>query len=691
MTGMKQTAEPATSDEPSEPIIGIDLGTTNSLVAYCDERGPRILEGPGGQRLLPSVVRYSEADAGVQAVGREAHSHAVEHPHNTIHSAKRLMGRSVQDVQGDLGYLSYEVAEGEHNTARIKIGGRLFSPQEVSAVILGELRAWAESALGASVRKAVVTVPAYFDDAQRQATRDAGRIAGLQVVRIVNEPTAAALAYGLGVGDQGSGIGQKRNEGAVSLSTKLNPQACGSDPQPPTASHPPPSQTVAVFDLGGGTFDVSILRLMQTENGRVDQVLSTAGDTHLGGDDADRMIVDLIQKEVRAQFGEQIEFPASTRQAFRNLAEATKIRLSGETSAQIEVDLGTDAQGNPRVYRRTLPRDEFEQMLGPLVDKTTRCCQQALQSAGCSADDIDRVVMVGGSTRIPLVRRRVGELFKTEPYTALNPDEVVALGAAVQGSILAGINRGMLLLDVIPLSLGIETMGGAVSKLIMANSTIPAQATEMFSTYVDGQTNIKLHVLQGERELVDDCRSLGEFELKGIPPMPAGLPKVEVTFLVDANGVLSVQAVEKRSEKRASIQIVPNHGLTRQEVDRMEAESYQHAAEDMTAHRLIDLRNQARLDIRAIEKQLAKVGAELDAGYRAQVEKNVAQVKALADNPSADPDRFHKALDAMDKSTVQLAELAIAKTLREEQDAPDAPETPDAPDTSEASANRPTA
>ncbi len=664
---MMQTKATGGSGIPADPIIGIDLGTTNSLVAYCDERGPRILEGPDGQRLLPSVVRYSEADGAVQAVGREAHTHAVEHPHNTVFSAKRLMGRSVEDVKDDLEYLPYEVVQGDHNTARVRIGSRLFSPQEISAVILSELRGWAEVALGVPVRKAVVTVPAYFDDAQRQATRDAGRIAGLQVVRIVNEPTAAALAYDLGFGDQGSGIGKKA-DGGVSLSTKLNPEACTTESSNPTdnALSTNSSQTVAVFDLGGGTFDVSVLRLMQTEQGRVDQVLATAGDTHLGGDDADRMIVDLIQKEVRAQFGGQIKFPPSTRQAFRNLAEATKIRLSSEGSAQIEVDLGADGEGNTRVYQRALSREEFEAMIEPWVDRTIRCCQDALRSAKCSADDIDRVVMVGGSTRIPVVCRRVGELFGTEPYTALNPDEVVAMGAAVQGSILAGINRDMLLLDVIPLSLGIETMGGAVSKLIMANSTIPAQATEMFSTYADGQTNIKVHVLQGERELVSDCRSLGEFELKGIPPMPAGLPKVEVTFLVDANGVLSVQAVEKRSEKRASIQIVPNHGLTREEVDRMEAESYEHAAEDMTAHRLIDLRNQARLDIRAIEKQLAKVGDEMGAGYRAEVENNVAQVKKLADSTDADPDKFHEALEKMDQSTVRLAELAITMTLRDE-------------------------
>ena len=660
-------AESTQAQALNEPIIGIDLGTTNSLAAYCDQRGPRILEGPDGQRLLPSVVRYNDPKGQVEAIGREARLHAVEHPHNTIFSAKRLMGRSVTDVAGELGYLPYEVVEGEHNTARVKLGEQLISPQEVSAVILSELRRWAEAALNKPVRKAVVTVPAYFDDAQRQATRDAGRIAGLDVVRIVNEPTAAALAYNLGFGVQGSGTGKTKPDGTISLSTKLNPEKCSTPDQPPAASRQPPAQTVAVFDLGGGTFDVSILRLMHTDNGRVDQVLSTAGDTHLGGDDVDRMIVELIQQEVREQFGEHITFPASTRQAFRNFAEATKIRLSQENEARIEVDLGADGDGNARVYQRTLTRDAFETMITPWIDKTIACCRQALRGAKLSADDIERVVMVGGSTRIPLVRQRVGELFGTEPYTALNPDEVVALGAAVQGSILAGVNRDMLLLDVIPLSLGIETMGGAVAKLVMANSTIPARATEMFTTYADGQTSIKIHVLQGERELVSDCRSLGEFELNGIPPMPAGLPKVEVTFLVDANGVLNVQAIETRSEKRASIQIVPNHGLTREEVDRMETESYEHAAQDMAAHRLIDLRNQARLDMRAIEKQLAKVGAELDADYRTEVQANVAKVKALADSDAPDADAFHQALNTMDKSTVRLAELAIAKTLREEQ------------------------
>ncbi len=610
-----------------DPIIGIDLGTTNSLVAHCDEKGPRIIADAQGRALLPSVVRFNEATGQPAAIGHEAREHAVEFPHQTVFSVKRLMGRGIADACDELKYLPYEVVAGEHDTARVKIGQRVISPQEISAMILRELRQRAEAHFGHAVRRAVVTVPAYFDDAQRQATRDAGRLAGLEVLRIVNEPTAASLAYNLG----------QRHQDA----------------------------TVAVFDLGGGTFDVSILRLQHSgeeDGGSVDQVLATAGDTHLGGDDVDRMIVELIQGEIRQQFGQDIAFPPSTRQAFRKFAEAAKIHLSEADSAEIEVSLG-----GARVYRRTLPRDELETMMTPWLERALEACRRCLKAAELKPADIERVIMVGGSTRIPLVRRRVAEVFNTEPYTALNPDEVVALGAAVQASILAGVNRDMLLLDVIPLSLGIETMGGAVAKLITANSTIPCKATERFSTYVDGQTNVKIHVLQGERELVADCRSLGRFDLTGIPPMPAGLPKIEVTFLVDANGVLNVSAIEERSGKAASVQIVPNHGLTRDEVASIEAASFAHAREDMTAHRLIDLRNQARLDIRNIQRQLQRVAERLEADYRTEIDGHIVAVQGFIDNPSPDADAFAKALTAMDHATVRLAEVAIKKTLEEEQ------------------------
>lgn len=376
------------------------------------------------------------------------------------------------------------------------------------------------------------------------------------------------------------------------------------------------------------------------------------------------MIVSLIQREISEQFfeGNAIEFPPATRQACRNFAEAAKIKLSTEDSAVLAIDLG-----DGREYERILTRDAFDDMIRPWLDRALACCTRALRDAKMTAGDIDRVVMVGGSTRIPAVQDGVRDLFETEPYTALNPDEVVALGAAVQGSILAGVNRGMLLLDVIPLSLGIETMGGAVAKLIMANQTIPARATEQFTTYAEGQTNVKIHVLQGERELVKDCRSLGEFDLRGIPLMPAGLPKLEVTFLVDANGILNVQAVEQRSGKRASIQVVPHHGLTRDEVDRMEAESFEHAEADMTAHRLIDLRMNAQLDIRHIRKQLDRVDDDIDPGYRAEIEQHVASVEAfISQGGEADGDAFAEALTAMDHATVRLAELNITRTLKEE-------------------------
>jgi len=418
-----------------------------------------------------------------------------------------------------------------------------------------------------------------------------------------------------------------------------------------------------VYDLGGGTFDISILRLEQTEQGAVDQVLSTSGDTHLGGDDIDQMIIELVMKEIREQFGQALDFPPATRQALRNFAEATKIKLSSEASAEIEIDLG---QGN--VYRQTLTRDALEQMAKPWIERTLDACKQALKGAGLGVGDIDRVVMVGGSTRMPAVGEAVGRFFDAEPYTALDPEQVVAMGASVQAARLAGVHTSGLLLDVIPLSLGIETMGGAVAKLITANSTIPARATEVFSTYAEGQTKVAINVYQGERELVQDCRLLGAFELTGIPPMPAGLPKLEVTFVVDANGVLTVTATEKRSGRRARTQVVPNHGLTRDEVDRIERESFDHAKDDMNAHRLIDLRLNARLDIRNIQKQLDRVGDEIDPAYRQEIETHIATVQKMIDAPDdkIDADAFQQAMHDMDHATIRLAETAIAQTLRED-------------------------
>ena len=642
----------------TDPVVGIDLGTTNSLVAIADERGPRVLAPEGESPLVPSVVRYH--DDGSVTVGSEARAAAIAHPRTTIASAKRLMGRSVADAEGDLPYMSVELVAGEHDTARIRLplagGERIVSPQEVAAEVLKALRARAEAVLGTKVERAVVTVPAYFDDAQRQATRDAGRIAGLDVVRIVNEPTAAALAYGIGTGDR--------------------------------ASDEP--QHVAVYDLGGGTFDISILRLTPAETDADDaddastpdyfQVLATAGDTRLGGDDVDHMLIALFTREIHALLGIDREgaeadpssFPPETRRALKQFAEGVKHELSEREAASVQIDLGAK-DGEPRVYERTITRDEFEAMIEPWARKTLDACARAMRDAKRSLAGVplDAVVLVGGSTRVPLVRRVVGEFFGIEPYTALDPDRVVAMGAAVQAGVLGGTSSGSLLLDVIPLSLGIETAGGAVAKVIMRNSPVPTRATEMFSTQVDGQVSIKLNVVQGEREMAGDCRSLGVFELSGIPPMPAGVPQVEVEFLVDANGVLRVSAHERRSGKRAQLQIVPNHGLTGDEVDAMEAASIEHARDDMQQHRIVDLIANGKLDLKWIGERLEKHRDALDPAYRDALRAQLATLESMimqaeADWRSVDANAMHAAKQSLDEASVRLQEVSIAASLRED-------------------------
>jgi Fe-S protein assembly chaperone HscA len=605
---IKQGSRPKTR----EPVVGIDLGTTNSLVAYMDQDVPRVITDEEGRALLPSVVSF-----GLEGpiVGDAAKRQLVRQADRTVYSVKRFMGKGYEDVKEELRYFPFHVIPSQE-MVRIGIGGRELTPPEISALVLKELRRRAERHFGRSVEKVVITVPAYFNDSQRQATKDAGRIAGLDVLRIVNEPTAACLAYGL----------QRRKEG-----------------------------TIAVYDLGGGTFDLSILKVKDG----IFEVLSTNGDTHLGGDDFDRILIDLILAEVRTEHKVDLVGDGEAMQEIRLGAEAARIRLS--TVDRTVLTLPMPQHGF--TYRRELSRAELERLIDPVVERTLAPCRMALADAGLTRDRIDEVVLVGGATRTPLVRRRVEELFGRTPHSELNPDEVVALGAAIQADILAGGITHMLLLDVTPLSLGIETLGGAVGVLIARNTTIPTSAKEDFTTSVDGQGVVDLHVVQGERDLAKDNRSLARFELRGVPPMPAGLPRIEVSFLIDANGILNVTAKELRSGQEASVEVRPTYGLTDAEVERMIEESLEFAEQDVHARMLIDARNEADTVIRATEKALGQ-GATLIADDEAgRIRTVLGELSAVRDG--AEADRIRAATDRLNRATQHLAELLMDGALRE--------------------------
>jgi molecular chaperone DnaK len=604
-------------------ILGIDLGTTNSLAAVVGKRGAHVLRDRDGEALIPSVVAFPE-DAGTPHVGREAKQRALDLPARTVHSIKRLIGRSGDELRDEIAHLPYPVELGDRGLPRIPIDGKAWSPEELSALVLGAVRDRAEQALGQKVEEVVITVPAYFDDAQRQATRHAAELANLKCLRIVNEPTAASLAYGIDGTKDG---------------------------------------VVLVYDLGGGTFDVSVLRI---EDG-VFRVLATAGDTHLGGDDFDREITARILAVLQEKTGVSgiEELGPYVRQAVRRSAEGLKIQLGEVDSASLEIDLG--AAGTAAL---TITRAEFEQAIEPLVARTIACCERALTDAELTVDLIDEVVLVGGSTRVPLVRERLRAFTGRDAHTGsgenVHPDLAVAIGAAIQADVLAGRDRRTLLLDVVPLSLGLETMGGVVSKLILRNATIPTSVTEEFSTQVDNQTGVDLNIYQGEREKVEDCRHLGSFKLSGIPPMPAGLPRVAVTFLVDADGVLRVTAKEQRTGQQASIQIVPSFGLTQDEVRRMMNDSIEHAVEDMTARESIEVRNKAQAMVVGTRKALALAELDPDQTYEIkQATKALEKALARDDTPVADLKRL---VDDLSKRTATIADdivsAAATKALR---------------------------
>jgi len=587
--------------ESMSKIIGIDLGTTNSVVAIMEGDQPKVLTNAQGSRLTPSVVGFT--DKGEQLVGQIAKHQQVTNPENTVFSIKRFMGRRHYEVQSEEKTVPYKIVGGQQELVKVEVRGKQYTPPEVSAIVLRDLKKTAEDYLGETVTRAVITVPAYFNDAQRQATKDAGEIAGLKVERIINEPTAAALAYGLE---------KKKNE------------------------------KIAVFDLGGGTFDISILDIGDS----VFEVLSTNGDTHLGGDDYDKMLIDYVAEEFRRKEGIDLRKDPMALQRLKEACEKAKCELSTVQETTINLPFITADQSGPKHMQEKLTRAKFEQLTQSLTERCRQPVMTALSDAKLSPKDIDEVVLVGGSTRMPVVQRLAKEVFGKDPNKSINPDEVVAVGAAIQGAVLAGEKDDIVLLDVTPLSLGVETLGSVMTKLIEKNTTIPTSRKETFSTAADGQTEVTIHILQGERQMAGDNRSLGRFNLTGIPPAPRGIPQIEVTFDIDANGILNVSAKDLGTGKAQSIRIEGSSGLNKEEIDRMRREAEEHAAEDQSRRELIEVRNQADNMIYQTERTLKEHGEKVPANERGNVEAAVNQLK--------------EAMKGDDKSAIQRAMEQVA-------------------------------
>lgn len=597
-------------------IIGIDLGTTNSCVSVMEGNDPVVIPNSEGGRTTPSVVAFTKT--GERLVGQPAKRQAITNPKQTIFSIKRLMGRFINEVGNEKHELPYEIVAGDNNSARVKIGDRVYSPPEISAMILQKMKKTAEDYLGQEVTEAVITVPAYFNDAQRQATKDAGEIAGLTVRRIINEPTAAALAYGL----------DKK-----------------------TSDH-----TVAVYDLGGGTFDISILQL----GDGVFEVKSTNGDTHLGGDDFDQRLINYLADEFKKQEGIDLRKDPMALQRLKEAAEKAKIELSSSSSTEVNLPFITATQDGPKHLTINLTRAKFEQLIDDLVQRTKVPCEQAIKDAGITPKDIDEVILVGGSTRIPMVQQLVKDLFQREPHKGVNPDEVVTIGAAIQGGVLAGDVKDVLLLDVTPLSLGIETLGSVMTRLIESNTTIPTKKSEVFSTAGDNQPSVEIHILQGERPMAADNRTLGRFHLDGIPPAPRGVPQIEVTFDIDANGILHVSAKDKATGKEQSIRITSSSGLDKSEIEKMKNSAKEHAAEDKMKKEAVEVKNQADSLVFQTKKQIDELKDKIPADVKSRLEAEIKKVEdAMAANST---EQIKTATESLSKTWNEVASQLYAQT-----------------------------